>query len=139
MRTKYHVARPGIRVGGKRRGRDLFTLARKTARRFTFVKVNGKNVAREFDSVTRSKLTVVNWKFGNKPEPKGKTRLLLNPAVPRKLVIDGKSRCACCSWVGGAALPGSRCRPLMPGDSHARSCRRCGPREAIAPARAPAS
>ena len=120
MRTKYHVARPGIRVGGKRRGRDLFTLAKATARRFTFVKIDGRNVAREFDTVTKSKLTVVNWKFDNKPEPTGKTRLLLNPAMPRKLEIDGKKRLCVFSWLGGASAAWIPVSDLvMPGHSRA--------------------
>lgn len=122
MRSKYHVARPGIRVGGEQRGRDLFTLtlAKATARRFTFVNVDGRSVAREFDTVTKSKLTVVNWKFDKKPQPKGKTRLLLNPAMPRKLEIDGKQKLCVFSWVGGASAAWIPVSDLvMPGHSRA--------------------
>ncbi|MEJ7599430.1 MAG: hypothetical protein WKG01_16100 [Kofleriaceae bacterium] len=141
MRSKYHVARPGIRVGGKRRGRDLFTLAKPTARRFTFVKVDGRNVAREFDTVTKSKLTVVNWKFDHKPEPKGKTRLLLNPAMPRKLQIDGKLKLCVFSWVGGSSAAWIPVSDLvMPGHSRAEilSAVRTSTKKSR-PARAPGS
>lgn len=103
--SKFHVDRPGVRVGRKKgkpkSGRDLFTIVAAEATRYTFVHEGGKNVARGFDIVKKSRLTTVNYKFENRPQPAGKTRLLLNPATPRVLDIAGKPTLCVFSWLGG--------------------------------------
>lgn len=143
--SKYHVDRPGVRVGKKRgkprSGRDLFTLNKDTAKRYTFVNENGKNVAREFDTVEKKDLTVVNWKFTGAPQPAGKTRLLLNPATPRKLQIGAARKPCVFSWVGGFSAAWIELADLkMPGHSRQDIMRAVRSQALRArPGRAPAS
>ncbi len=97
MHDEHQVGRPGVRVHGK----DLFTIKHAHATRYTFVDKDGKKVATPFDVVDKDTLTTINFNYKHHEQPKGKTRLLLNPAKAIHLDIHGTQTLCVLSWYGG--------------------------------------
>lgn len=82
------VRRPGVRVGGEANGHDLFTIKRESAPRFRLKSDNpylghGQYAAEQIDTIEKGILQV-----HGKQSRKGKLRLMLNPARPRRLVLN---------------------------------------------------
>lgn len=101
--TATSVARPGARVQGK----SVFMLRHKEAIRYTYVRRGGTNVAQPFDVISKDKLSPVNYNAGHltphqqQQAKDKKQRLLLNPAMPRTLEINGEPHPCVLSWVDG--------------------------------------
>jgi hypothetical protein len=132
VRNGNHVSRPGVRVGSKKKGKDLFKLATPTAMRYLIVFENGKYVGKPYDEVIGKDLSSVSFKYlvakakreGKPPPPPPTTnsRLLLNPAKPRKIWIDGAERWCVLSWYGIQSSAWIRVDQLkVPGMSVAKS------------------
>ena len=97
------AARPGV-IQNKKSGRDgVFMLKNATATRYLFVNHGGTNVAEPYDVVEKKDLARHNYKNADhSQDAKGRTkRLLLNPAAPRKLSINGQERVCVLSWIDG--------------------------------------
>jgi len=79
-------------------GEGLFTINKPQVIRYTFTRQGNTNIAIPFDTVDKSAITRINYKHLHEDAPKGKHRLLANPATPRMLHIAGKDHLCVLTW-----------------------------------------
>ncbi len=96
--------RPGVVVDHN----SFFRLKDATAVRYTYSATGDTNVAQPFDLIKRADLAHYNYNDKGALSAKEKAavagksqRLLLNPALPRELSINGKRHMCVLSWVDG--------------------------------------
>jgi hypothetical protein len=97
------AARPGVIMNTKK-GRDgVFMLKQKSAIRYQYVQRDGQLIAEPYDTIDRKDLAHGNYKArGAEHGTNGNVkRLLMNPSMPRELVINGQPEMCVFTWIDG--------------------------------------
>jgi hypothetical protein len=118
--TSHVAARPGAVVTEHGHKNGVFMLKHAHATRYIYVRHGSENVAQPFDVVDKADLAHGNYKAHHKAhDDKGRTkRLLLNAAMPRELVIDGKPEVCVLSWIDGMTAAWIKASDLEGNTSH---------------------
>lgn len=101
--TRDTAARPGGVVPEHGHNHGIFDIKPAEATRYLYVCRDGRNVAYPVDLVEKRRLIKHNPKAHGGEVPKGKQRLLLNPAEPQQLYLPGETKPEWCvlSWLEG--------------------------------------